>query len=395
MMRFAPRFLFVLLALSLTGWAQNPPRIKRRTPPAPQTEPVAEPPDDSARRTPRAPTVKPFGEIEFYKLVQQIRQGVVSPAEAATALDARGVAFEVTDEILARARTLGATGDVVTALIRAEERRAGGGGVAPGGRAPQPEASETDAPPAFLDDEATGREAQRIAKLPFFEQVRAHALNAREELPDFIAAQIITRYRQVGGRWQVQDVLGTEVSYEKERGEMTKMVTINGRPTNKTYEQVGGNTSVGGFSAQQIAPFQVESKTKFSEASRERYRNRDCVIYDFRVPRETSRQRLQGAVSGEPVQEVVTGYHGSIWVDRETKRIVRIEQAADDIPPDFILSQSETSVEYDWREVSGKRYWLPIKAEVIHGSDRYRTYFRNVIEFRDYRKFDGDVKILD
>jgi hypothetical protein len=52
-------------------------------------------------------------------------------------------------------------------------------------------------------------------------------------------------------------------------------------------------------------------------------------------------------------------------------------------------------VEYDWREVSGKRYWLPIKAEVIHGSDRYRTYFRNVIEFRDYRKFDGDVKILD
>ena len=239
------------------------------------------------------------------------------------------------------------------------------------------------------------KEKERIAKLPFIEQARELALATFDELPDFIATQIIRRQIQQGGRWETRDVLDTKVSYEHKAGEQIQLLAIDGHPTNRTYQDVGGATSVGGFSSQLGAPFQHEARAIFKPVGQEKYRGRDCFIYDFSVAKENSGYHLQASVNGSRELDIIVAYSGSMWIDRETKRVLRVTQAAENIPPNFPMSGAEMAVDYDWVTISGQRYWMPINAEVLQLSDRFQQTYRNTIEFRDYRKFDGDVKVVD
>jgi hypothetical protein len=91
---------------------------------------------------------------------------------------------------------------------------------------------------------------------------------------------------------------------------------------------------------------------------------------------------------------VTTAYSGSVWIDTESGRALRIEQSSEGIQPGFPITLAESAVEYDWITIDGQRYLLPVYAEIILGSDPERYYSRNVIELRNYHMFDTDLKIL-
>jgi hypothetical protein len=74
--------------------------------------------------------------------------------------------------------------------------------------------------------------------------------------------------------------------------------------------------------------------------------------------------------------------------------VLRLRQFAEDIQPGFPITTAERAVEFDWITLDGQRYLLPVYAEVILGNDLKRYYLRNVIELRNYHKFDTDLKIL-
>ncbi|OYT73630.1 MAG: hypothetical protein CFK52_01545 [Chloracidobacterium sp. CP2_5A] len=363
------------------------------------------------RRPPAATSAErsdPLSEVAFYRLVQRARQREMTTEEAVSELRRRGVGFEVTDEVLARARQLGAPGDLVTALIEIDLKRASAPRPAARPRptdaipsGPLPTARTRAVPPSGEDagedaDRASEEaEAARLRRLPLIEQARFYALRSADDLPDFIVTQTIRRLTRDGlGRWQPRDVLETEVRVEGGRERVT-LQSINGRPTSRRFEEVGGATSVGDFSGQLSAPFLPTTNASFSEVKRERYRGRVCWVYDFIVPQANSGYTLTVRLSDGRPQRIQVGYQGSLWIDEETKRIVRIEHVATDIPPGFPMSQVESSVDYDWVTILGKRYWMPKTAETIQISDAYRQAFRNVSEFRDYRKFEGDVKIIE
>ncbi len=94
-------------------------------------------------------------------------------------------------------------------------------------------------------------------------------------------------------------------------------------------------------------------------------------------------------------------YRGRCWLDAATGQVVRLELEAVGIPPDFPISQSSTVVEYGPVEIAGKKCWLPVRAETRLATSSSRELpeherlrdSRNVIEFRDYRRFGADVKI--
>ena len=50
-----------------------------------------------------------------------------------------------------------------------------------------------------------------------------------------------------------------------------------------------------------------------------------------------------------------------------------------------------TTVDYDFAEVAGKRYLLPIKSETETESVVMRA--RNIAKFREYRKFSADSTV--
>ncbi|AEP12311.1 hypothetical protein [Chloracidobacterium thermophilum] len=349
----------------------------------------------------------PLSEVGFYRLVQRVRQGQITTDAAIRELRQRGITFEVTDEVLDRARQLGAPGALITALVeltfqpspkpsptaRPQPTRTIPSGPVPASSAPPRDQAE---PVSDEPSEASAEdETARLSQLPLIEQARFHALRSADDLPDFIVTQTIRRMVRDGrGQWQTRDILETEVRVEGGR-ERVELLSINGRATQRRYEDVGGATSVGDFSGQLAAPFLPSTNTRFREARRERYRGRLCRVYDFVVPKANSGYTLTVRLSDGTPQRIQVGYQGSLWIDEATKRVLRIEHTATDIPPGFPMSQVESAVDYDWVTILGKNYWMPLTAETIQVSDAYRQAFRNVSEFRNYRKFEGDVKIIE
>jgi hypothetical protein len=225
------------------------------------------------------------------------------------------------------------------------------------------------------------------------EQARYYALDFGNELPNFVVNQVVTRYLEhsASRNWQLQDKLEIELTYQTDKGEQFKVVTIDGKPTTTTYDSLGGSTSTGEFGSILMALFLPRSNAEFKEVKHDNLNGRDTVVYEFRVKRTDSTSRITDKNSGK---SVIAGYSGSIWIDTETKRVLRIEESNDEIPAGFPITLSENAVDYDWVTIAGERFLLPVHAELLLGRDADRIYTKNTIEFRKYHKFEGDVKII-
>src|SRR5262245_30996734 len=95
---------------------------------------------------------------------------------------------------------------------------------------------------------------------------------------------------------------------------------------------------------------------------------------------------------------IVTPYRGRCWIDPTMFQLVRLEYQALDIPKEFPILQSEGSTDYELTDIEGKKYWLPIRAEVLLMVDipdrEGRVHTQNVIECNEYRKFEAQVRIV-
>jgi hypothetical protein len=78
-------------------------------------------------------------------------------------------------------------------------------------------------------------------------------------------------------------------------------------------------------------------------------------------------------------------------VDAASGRIVRVIAESEAIPPDFPVRSSSRTVDYGFARVGDRTYLLPLRAEARIDAGRLQT--RNVVEFHDYRKFEGQSTI--
>lgn len=335
----------------------------------------------------------PLGKEEIIQLLKQATGRRLSQGDIAGEIAQRGLAFPVDERALEELRQAGAH-----AVLLDEIRRASGKAEPPPPLQTPP--LQTNAAEAKASAEEVERavraeaeaRAEAFAKLPFLEQARHYALDYAEELLDFTVTQMVTRYHRTFSSkdWTLLDTLEIELSYRIKGGEKFKLVKLNGAPTKMTYEDLGGATSTGEFGSMLGALFDPRSQAEFKEVKHEVFRGHQTVVFEFKVQTAHSQSQITDKTSG---RTITSGYQGSIWIDTETKRALRIEESQDDIPRGFRITLSENAVEYDWVTISGERYLLPIHAEVLMGQDRERYYTRNVIEFRNYHKFDSDVKI--
>ena len=305
----------------------------------------------------------------------------------------RGVAFPVTEENLEALRKAGARAFLLDAIRESVKKK----------EEPQAEperprlkTAEEAAPPLPTEESEAAKEkarAEAFAKLPFLEQARYFALEYADNLPDFMATQFVTRYDQKPGDkdWKKQDTLEIELAYSEKHGEKYKLTKLDGKPSTLKYENLGGSISTGEFGSLLTAAFLPESRAEFKELRKETFNKRQTVVYDFKVKKAFSSSQITDRTTH---QTITAAYQGTVWIDVETKRVLRIEQANEGMPANFSISLSENAVEYDWVKIADQPYLLPVRGEVLLGSDRDRYYTRNVIEFRNYRKFDSDIKFL-
>jgi len=243
---------------------------------------------------------------------------------------------------------------------------------------PEDESGTADsAPPPSLPSSA-----------PLIERAREAALKFSQKLPNFICQEFMARFTQQGrGQKVPQDIVSAEILYE-DGNETYRNVKVNNHPTNKQLTEIDGAWSTGEFASALLALFDPRSKAHFSSGRPAIIAGIRAQVYDFQVRTENSNWKMQ--VAG---QTAVAAYTGSVWVDNNTARVLRIERQARDLPSDFPIDAVESAIDYSYVMIEGKSFLLPVHAESL-GCQRGSSFCsHNVIDFRNYHQFKADIKI--
>jgi hypothetical protein len=220
------------------------------------------------------------------------------------------------------------------------------------------------------------------------ERVRQYSLNYSRSLPNFICTQVTRRYDDPTGLefWRPSDTLTTRLSYFEQK-ETYKLVMINDRPTDQSYESLGGALSQGEFGSMLHEIFDPQTQAAFEWLRWGTLRGRRTHVYSYRVAQPNS----QFTINYQHAQEVTVGYAGLIYVDRDTEMVLKVTQEGEDIPVSFPIQRVTSALDYDYTKIGDQTHLLPIKAEVRMRHAKLLT--RNIVEFHLYRKFGADASI--
>ncbi len=249
----------------------------------------------------------------------------------------------------------------------------------------------------------------------FLESVRQKSLDYNSALPDFTCRQQVQRMAKLGGlgSWQNVDELVLEISYY-EKAEHYKMLLKDDKPLRGDAKgEVGGIISQGDFGNALRLLFTPESNASFKMEGEEHIRGHTTLRVSFIVPQKNS-----GYDVGFGDQRVTVAYRGRCWIELATRQVVRLECEARDIPSSVPVQQSSHVTDYDWVDIGGSQYWLPVRASVYlklindphhPRMNFYATVFggispgggnvpqlevRNAMEYKQYRKFGSEVRLM-
>jgi hypothetical protein len=226
---------------------------------------------------------------------------------------------------------------------------------------------------------------------PVIDQAREEAFSFTETLPNYVVKQYTTRYAAQLARgsqtsWQALDHVTADV-IEEDGTEKYKNILVNGQPPKVDIEK-SGSWSRGEFSSLQLDVLSPNTNARFHGKQATTIVNRAAFLYDFSVEQSNSHWRIQA--DGQSEQP---GYTGSIWIDKENHRVLRIELSAQNLPRTFPLDAVESAVDYDYVVIGEGKYLLPVHSEALSCAHGAGGCTRNVIDFRNYKKFAADSNI--
>jgi hypothetical protein len=226
---------------------------------------------------------------------------------------------------------------------------------------------------------------------PVIDMAAEAAFSFSRTLPNYVVKQFTTRYETGaahGGQtsWSALDTVSADVVSENGK-ESYRNLLVDGKPPKEAIEK-SGTWSTGEYSSVLLDILQPQTATDFHNKRTTTIVNRAAFHYDFSVEQENSHWGIHSEG-----QSYSPEYTGAIWIDKENYRVLRIEISARNIPKGFPLDTVESAVDYDYVIISGNKYLLPVHAEALSCERGTSGCSRNVIEFRNYRKFGADTSI--
>jgi hypothetical protein len=224
---------------------------------------------------------------------------------------------------------------------------------------------------------------------PVIEKAREAAASYSASLPNYFCQQMTARYQSDHPKsgWDALDVVTADVAYE-DGHESYKNIKIGSKNV-KSMDDVGGTRSSGEFSSileDLLSPY---TDAFFRRAGSDTLKGRATWLYKYEIPRERSHWRVEA-----PSQLFYPAHTGTIWIDKETSRVLRIEQGTINIPKLFPFDTVETMTDYEFISLAaGVKYLLPADAEVLSCLRGTSNCSRNRLEFRNYRKFGAESSI--
>jgi hypothetical protein len=321
---------------------------------------------------------RPLTSKEIVSLVYQLPQHPEKRDDIVEEIRTRGIGFPLTSGL----RSLVATKSGNDALLRRTLEEA--------------ERRRTNPTASALPSETEANE--------LLARTSAATLAAAEAMPDFIVKQLIRRTAAYGNtsNWIPLDNLSIAVSYRANVGEEYKVLAVNGMPLgqevkeSKDYSKyVGPGASSSGveYISSLADIFKPESRTTFKPVDTDLLQTRRTIVYEYEVKMPYSRLTL----TTDKTSSANVGSRGRMWIDRETNRVLRFEQVATEIPPDFPITAARTVIDYDWVTIGENKYVLPTRSEVLITAinKRQLVQSRNEIRFRGYQKYGAELKVID
>jgi hypothetical protein len=221
----------------------------------------------------------------------------------------------------------------------------------------------------------------------FIEQVRENSLNYVKQLPNFLCEEVVKRYTYspAEGNWVRIDTVTAQLSYFEGREEYTK-VRVNDKIA-PGVDQLQGAMGEGEFGTLMRDVFLPESGAEFEDEHRKKLHGREMSVFKFDIKKEHSRYKM----TADEDRQYVAAFRGEIFVDDDTKMVMRLVVDPYGMPSGFPVKSAKTTLDYEMTDVGGTRYLLPVKAEIL--SEHHRLSSRNVEEFKKYRKFHVETNL--
>lgn len=219
-------------------------------------------------------------------------------------------------------------------------------------------------------------------------EAREVALGYSKTLPDFICLQVTRRYMDPSGLefFSLADTVAARLSYFDQK-EDYKVVSVNGRLSEMKFDQLGGATSTGEFGTLLRQVFEPATQAEFRWERWAKLRGRIAHVYSYRVSKAYSKWHI----SWQRSLDIVPGYRGLIYIDRDVPTVLRVTLEAEDIPASFPIQEARTLLDYDYTDIAGRDFLLPLRSEMRMREGKLLV--KNSTEFRNYRKFGADTSI--
>lgn len=216
-----------------------------------------------------------------------------------------------------------------------------------------------------------------------------YADNHERSLPNFLCIQTTRRFEDFQGRqeWRPLDIIVERLAYV-EHHEDYKVIEINGVPSSLEHSKLGGASSSGEFGSVMKGIFALETGAEFNWQTGFTLRGRKMQVYAYRVSVEKSNYHV---MVPEQAKDLVTAYHGLIFIDDRTHFIHRITLHADGIPPAFPIQDVSLMLDYDYMRIGDGSYLLPLNFELR--SREGNLAIKNDVDYADYRKFTADSSV--
>jgi hypothetical protein len=218
---------------------------------------------------------------------------------------------------------------------------------------------------------------------------RAASAEFSASLPNYLVQQVTSRYFATGfpAQWRVIDVVTAELAYVNGT-EDYRDIRINGEPLHRPIESTG-TWSTGEFGSTLEDVMSPATNAAFRRRGEEKLAGRRAFVFDYAVAQANSHWIM---VSPDG-RTYAPAYQGAVWIDAATRRVLRIEQHTTAMPRDFPTSRADAILEYAFARIEQKTYLLPAKGESNGCMSGSGACTRNVIEFRNYRKFEAESTV--
>jgi hypothetical protein len=332
-------------------------------------------------------TVAAFGQqsLTVEQVVQTVTSSIqqkLNDKEVASFLQQVRLSQKLEDSTIEALQTKGAGPRTVEVLKKLADQSAK---LAPPPAAPP---AAVAAKPAAHVDPPPSREVQERV----LDELREYARNYTTSLPDFLCLEVTRRSINMHysasepPSWTPTDRLAEKLSFVDHK-ENYELISHNDNAMfGKNWEAVGGAMSRGDWATILNAVFSPQTETDFRWERWGNSRNTLCHVYEYHVDKAHS----QETITFERSQSVTPAFHGEIFVPVDHTVIWRMTVEPDP-PADFPIQDIKETLLYDYVDISGQKFLLPLSSDVVMRTGKIAN--RNEIAYRKYQKYSADTSI--